>query len=205
MRIDTSGSVGIGTSSPASYGLLAAKADQTADTAITVSNGGTANASTTMSFMLSEGGSKQGWFRRYRDGTGAVEVGFTDALLFTGNIGKEPEIKTLQSGKKVATFNVAVNDGYYGNEGWVDRTYWIRVVAWEKTAERIEEKATKGTSVFVEGKITVRNYTDKNGIERTATEVVAHSVQIEKPKEAVLPQSEMAATGDTQQESDLPF
>jgi len=85
-RIDTSGNVGIGTTSPSTFGLLAVKKDQIADTAITVSNQGTSNAATTMSFVLNEAGTPQGWFRRYRDGTGNTEVGFGDALLFTGNV-----------------------------------------------------------------------------------------------------------------------
>jgi len=85
-RIDSSGNVGIGTTSPSTFGLLAVKKDQIADTAITVSNQGTSNAATTMSFVLNEAGTPQGWFRRYRDGTGNTEVGFGDALLFTGNV-----------------------------------------------------------------------------------------------------------------------
>ena len=79
-------SLGIGTSSPATFGVLAVKKDQTADTAISVSNAGTASASTTMSFALTESGTTQGWLRRYRDGTGNTEVGFSDALLFSGNV-----------------------------------------------------------------------------------------------------------------------
>lgn len=85
-RIDASGNFGVGTSSPSAFGLLAVVKDQTADTAIVVGNGGTSNAATTMSFVLSESGAKQGWFRRYRDGTANTEIGFSDALLFTGNV-----------------------------------------------------------------------------------------------------------------------
>ena len=86
MRIDSSGNVGIGTSSPSTFGVLAVKKDQTADTAISVSNAGSSSASTTMSFTLNESGTTQGWLRRYRDGTGNTEVGFSDALLFSGNV-----------------------------------------------------------------------------------------------------------------------
>lgn len=86
VTIDTSGNLGIGTTSPSSFGLLAVVKDQTADTAIVVGNAGTSNAATTMSFALSEAGTKQGWFRRYRDGSANTEIGFSDALLFTGNV-----------------------------------------------------------------------------------------------------------------------
>ena len=86
MTLDASGNLGVGTTSPSSYGLLVAKKDQTADTAITVSNQGTSNAATSMSFVLSEAGTPQGWFRRYRDGSANTEVGFSNALLFTGDV-----------------------------------------------------------------------------------------------------------------------
>jgi hypothetical protein len=86
MRLDTSGNLGLGTTSPSSFGLLVAKKDQTADTAIVVSNAGTVNAATSMSFALNESGTTQGWFRRYRDGSANTEIGFSDALLFTGNV-----------------------------------------------------------------------------------------------------------------------
>lgn len=84
--LDSSGNLGVGTTSPSSFGVLVAKKDQTADTAIVVSNAGTVNAATSMSFALNESGTTQGWFRRYRDGSANTEIGFSDALLFTGNV-----------------------------------------------------------------------------------------------------------------------
>ena len=86
MTLDASGNLGVGTTSPSSFGIIVAKKDQTADTAISVSNAGAANAATSMSFTLNEAGTPQGWLRRYRDGSGNTEVGFSDALLFTGSV-----------------------------------------------------------------------------------------------------------------------
>jgi hypothetical protein len=86
MTLDASGNLGVGTTSPSSYGVIVAKRDQTSDTAITVSNAGTTNAATTMSFVLNEGEVARGWLRRYRDGSGNTEIGFSDSLLFTGNV-----------------------------------------------------------------------------------------------------------------------
>ena len=114
MRITSSGNVGIGTASPASYGLLAVKKDQTADTAITVSNAGTANAATTMSFSLNEAGTSQGWLRRYRDGTANTEIGFSDALLFTGNVtgSKAERMRIDSSGNLLVGTTSAAGNGF---------------------------------------------------------------------------------------------
>ena len=88
LRITSDGKLGLGTSDPGSFNaVLAVQKNQTADTAIVVDNSGAASASTSSSFIVSDGGSALGWFRRYRDGTGNTAIGFTDAFLFEGNIG----------------------------------------------------------------------------------------------------------------------
>lgn len=84
VTINSSQNVGIGTASP--NNKLQVLKSQIADTAIVVSNTGTANAATTMSFVLAESTTPQGWLRRYRDGTGHTEIGFSDNLIFAGNV-----------------------------------------------------------------------------------------------------------------------
>lgn len=79
-----SGNVGIGTTGPVSS--LQVSKDQAADTAITVTNAGTVGSTTSMSFVLQEAGTPLGWFRRYRDGSGLNEIGFSNDLSFSGNI-----------------------------------------------------------------------------------------------------------------------
>lgn len=94
-----------------------------------------------------------------------------------GHVGQEPEIKTLEGGKKVANITIATNEVYYKENGdKVENTEWHKVVAWGKTAEIIEKYVTKGKEIAIEGKLTHRSYDDKNGEKRYITEVVANEL-----------------------------
>lgn len=90
-----------------------------------------------------------------------------------GNTGNDPEIITMESGKKLAKLTIATNEVYKNDKGEkVEDTQWHNIVAWGKTAEIIEKFVTKGTHIAVEGKLTHRNYEDKNGDKKYFTEVV---------------------------------
>lgn len=90
-----------------------------------------------------------------------------------GNVGNEPEIKTLETGKKLAKLVIATNEVYYNEEGEkVTDTQWHNVIAWGKTADTIEKYVVKGKEIAIEGKLTHRSYDDKNGEKRYFTEVV---------------------------------
>jgi len=90
-----------------------------------------------------------------------------------GNLGQEPEVLTLDSGKKLAKFSIATNDYYYNKQGEkIKDTQWHNVVAWGKTADIIEKYIVKGQEVAVEGKLTSRSYEDNEGNKRFITEVV---------------------------------
>ena len=94
-----------------------------------------------------------------------------------GRVGQDPEVKTLEGGKKLATITIATNDVYYKENGdKVEKTEWHRVTAWGKTAEIIEKYVTKGKEIAIEGKLTHRSYDDKDGVKRFITEVVANEV-----------------------------
>jgi single-strand DNA-binding protein len=94
-----------------------------------------------------------------------------------GNLGGKPEIKDMESGKKLATFNVATNETYRNAKGEkVTETQWHRVVAWGKLAEIAQKYLAKGKEVALEGKLINRNYTDKNGIKRYVTEIQANGL-----------------------------
>jgi single-strand DNA-binding protein len=90
-----------------------------------------------------------------------------------GNLGKAPEIITLDSGKKLAKFSIATNETYKNAQGEkVTDTQWHNVIAWNKTAEIVEKYLDKGKEIAIEGKLTSRSYDDKEGNKRYITEVV---------------------------------
>ncbi|OWW23532.1 single-stranded DNA-binding protein [Zobellia sp. OII3] len=94
-----------------------------------------------------------------------------------GNVGQEPTITNLESGKKVARFSLATNVHYKDAKG--DKktdTDWHTVVAWGKTAEIIEKYVEKGKEVGVAGKLKTRTYTTDDGNQRYVTEVVADEI-----------------------------
>ncbi len=93
-----------------------------------------------------------------------------------GHVGQEPEIKNLESGK-LASFSIATNESYTNSKGEkVQQTEWHRVVAWGKTAQIIEQYVTKGKELAVEGRLSHRNYEDKEGVKHYVTEVVINEV-----------------------------
>jgi single-strand DNA-binding protein len=94
-----------------------------------------------------------------------------------GNLGNDPEIITMDSGKKLAKFSIATNETYKNQAGErVTDTQWHNVVAWGKTAEIVEQYVTKGKEVAVEGKLSHRSYDDKDGNKRYTTEVVCNEL-----------------------------
>jgi single-strand DNA-binding protein len=97
--------------------------------------------------------------------------------MLIGNLGQDPEIKTLDSGKKVAHFTIATNDAYKANDGTkVEETAWHNIVAWNGLAERAAKFLKKGREVAVEGRILYRNYEDKQGVTKYVTEIILNEI-----------------------------
>lgn len=93
-----------------------------------------------------------------------------------GHVGQEPEIKNLESGK-LANLSIATNENYTNAKGEkVEQTEWHRITAWGKTAEIIEKYVSKGKEIAVEGKLSYRNYDDKDGNKRYVTEIIATEI-----------------------------
>ena len=99
-----------------------------------------------------------------------------NSVRLIGRVGNNPETKTFDSGLKVS-LSLATNDFYYNDKNEkVDTTQWHNVVAWGKTAELIQKYVEKGKEIAIEGKLTYRNYEDKEGIKRSVTEIVVTEV-----------------------------
>jgi single-strand DNA-binding protein len=100
-----------------------------------------------------------------------------NSVQLIGHVGQDPEVKSLEGGKKLANISIATNEVYYKENGdKVEKTEWHRVTAWGKTAEIIEKYVTKGKEIAIEGKLTHRSYDDKDGVKRFITEVVANEI-----------------------------
>jgi single-strand DNA-binding protein len=94
-----------------------------------------------------------------------------------GNLGNAPEVKTTESGKKLARFSVATNESYRNAKGEkVTETTWHNLVAWGKVADIAEKYLTKGKEVAIEGKLINNSYTDKDGNKRYSTEVQVNEI-----------------------------
>ncbi|MCB0661432.1 MAG: single-stranded DNA-binding protein [Saprospiraceae bacterium] len=99
-------------------------------------------------------------------------------VILIGNLGKDPEIRVLENGAKVARFSVATNENYKDRDGnWQTLTEWHDVVAWRSQADKAEQTLKKGFPVYVEGKLTTRTWQDQDGNNRRTTEVVANYVR----------------------------
>jgi single-strand DNA-binding protein len=98
----------------------------------------------------------------------------TNKALLLGNVGKDPEIRSTNSGTIVATFSLATADRQKDSSGnWTDRTEWHNLVAFNRTAEVIRDYVKKGTQLFIEGKIQTRSWDDKvSGERKSRTEIL---------------------------------
>jgi single-strand DNA-binding protein len=94
-----------------------------------------------------------------------------------GNLGMDPEIKTLDGDKKLAKMSLATNESYKNAKGEkVTETQWHNLIAWGKTADIIEKYLKKGSEVAIEGKLINRVYTDKEGLKKYITEIQVNEV-----------------------------
>lgn len=96
-------------------------------------------------------------------------------VIIMGRLGKDPELKRTQSGTAVASFPLAVDRDFKGQNGEKE-TDWIDVVAWRNTAEFVSKYFAKGRVAAVEGRLQTRKWKDKDGNNRVSVEVIADNV-----------------------------
>lgn len=128
-------------------------------------------------------------------------------VLLVGNLTRDPDVRQVASGKSVAKVDIAVNRKGYGDRQ--DEVAYIEVIAWEKLAEFASKYLTKGTAIFVEGRLKMETWQDKDtGAKRSKLNVVADRIQFAGSKRdnegqgAAPAQSAAAASKD---EAGLPF
>src|SRR5690348_14748859 len=98
--------------------------------------------------------------------------------FFIGNLGADPELRVTENTHKTKTsFRIAIDQGKDADP------LWLTIICWDSLAENMGKFLHKGTSVFVQGRLQVRAYTDKNGADRQATEIVAHNIQLLSKKQ----------------------
>ncbi|MFI5272326.1 MAG: single-stranded DNA-binding protein [Ktedonobacterales bacterium] len=133
-------------------------------------------------------------------------------IMLIGNLGRDPEMSYTPSGKAITKFSLAVNRRLRRNEGddqRTEETQWFNIVAWEQLGETCNQYLHKGSKVYIEGRMTSRKYTNKDGVEVTAWDVVANSMEmLDSKADSQAAGAGRSATGSGQEldaESDLPF
>jgi len=130
---------------------------------------------------------------------------------FIGRVGRDPETRYSTSGDAITNITLAVDDSYKDKSGAkVDKCEWVNVTFYRKLAEIAGEYLVKGSLVYVSGKIETRKYTDKNGVEKYSTSIVANSMQMLGSKQGNSAPIERTKTetqsgGFDDMEDDIPF
>lgn len=100
-------------------------------------------------------------------------------VILIGNLGKDPETRYLSNGEAVTNITVAASESWKDKNGEKqERTEWINVVFYRKLAEVAGQYLHKGSQVYIVGKLQTRKYTDKNGVDRYSTEVIADQMKM---------------------------
>lgn len=103
--------------------------------------------------------------------------GSVNRVILVGNLGRDPEMRSTDSGTSVCNFSIATSENWTDKTGEKqERTEWHRIVVWAKLAEICGQYLKKGRQVYIEGRLQTRKWQDKDGNERYTTEVVAQNV-----------------------------
>lgn len=123
-------------------------------------------------------------------------------IMIMGRLAKDPELRRTNGGTPVTSFTLAVDRDFKGQNGEKE-TDWIDVVAWRNTAEFVSKYFSKGRMAVVEGRLQIRNWTDKDGNKRKSAEVLADNVYFGDSKMVNAPAE--AAFTEIEDDDDWPF
>ena len=99
-------------------------------------------------------------------------------VILVGNVGKEPDVRYIESGVAVASFSLATSETYLAKNGEkVTNTEWHNIVAWRGLAELASKYINKGKQIYVEGRLRTRSY-EQDGVKKYITEIVADTIQL---------------------------
>jgi single-strand DNA-binding protein len=125
-----------------------------------------------------------------------------------GHVGNAPKISTINNGQtKVASFSVATTEKGYTTQSGVkvqDRTEWHNVVCFAKLADIVDKFVTKGSKLYIEGKMRTRSYENKNGVKVSVMEINADSIELLDAKSSAQPQQEIAPTPNPAPSAPIP-
>lgn len=101
-------------------------------------------------------------------------------VMLIGNLGKDPEVRYTTSGQAVASFSLATTERYKNKQSgdFEEKTEWHRITLWGRQAEVAGEYLAKGRTVYIEGRLQTRKWTDRDGNEKYTTEVVGERMQM---------------------------
>lgn len=100
-------------------------------------------------------------------------------VMLIGNLGKDPEVRYTAGGTAVASFSLATSEKFKGKDGnWEEKTEWHNITLWARLAEIAGEYLSKGKTVYIEGRLQTRKWTDKEGKDRYTTEIVGEKMQM---------------------------
>lgn len=100
-------------------------------------------------------------------------------VILVGNLGRDPEMRKLEGGVSRVNFSLATTEYYKDKEGRrIEQTEWHNIVLWRSVAENAERLLKKGNTIYLEGKLQTRKWQDKEGQQRSITEIVGESFQL---------------------------
>ena len=99
-----------------------------------------------------------------------------NSVQLIGRLGNDPQIRSFESGKQMATFSLATNESYYNNKGEkLNDTQWHNIVVWGKKAQVVDDYLKKGSEIALEGKLVNRSY-EKEGEKKFVTEIIMNEL-----------------------------